>query len=397
VRLTRVKLLNFRNLEKIELDVSPQINIFLGRNGQGKTNLLEAMAFLSLGRSPRGHRSRELIRFEAEHFHIRLEGEDGNGQPFQLEAAVDRGGNKRIKVDGQVVGKQAELFGQFSLVQFHPDDAELSRGTPELRRRFLDYTLSVGSAELLRHLIAYRRAIAQKNRLLRHSAWSGAVDGGSRGAQLAAWNAELIEHGVPVLRARAMMLGPLERLTNEAYADLAGKEVELRLTIQSSLTGSHEKQEESRDDEGDWGHRFTQALERSEAQEIRMRQSMVGPHRDDLILDLDGRSVRRYGSQGEQRSAAIALKLAQAELIHQRSGDRPVVFLDDIFSELDRQRSEALQEHLHREHQLFIATARYDDVRAMASWPEVAAWLLEDGRPSALASLDRAEEALAVE
>lgn len=128
-----------------------------------------------------------------------------------------------------------------------------------------------------------------------------------------------------------------------------------------------------------------------------MRQSLVGPHRDDLLLSLNGRSVRRYGSQGEQRSAAIALKLAQAKLIHQRSGDHPIVFLDDIFSELDRQRSEALQEHLHREHQLFIATARYDDVRGMAAWPEVAAWLLEDGRPSALSSLDRAEEALAVE
>lgn len=397
MRLTRVKLLNFRNLEKIELDVSPQINIFLGRNGQGKTNLLEAMAFLSLGRSPRGHRSRELIRFGAEHFHIRLEGEDGSGEPFQLEAAVDRGGNKRIKVDGQVVAKQAELFGQLSLVQFHPDDAELARGAPELRRRFLDYTLSVGSAELLRHLIAYRRAIAQKNRLLKQSVWSAARDGDSRGAELAAWNAELVEHGVPVLRARATVLEPLEQLTREAYADLAGTTVELRLQIQSSLARRQETREDFGDDEGDWKQRFGDALERSQSQEIRMRQSMVGPHRDDLLLSLNGRSVRRYGSQGEQRSAAIALKLAQAKLIHQRSGDHPIVFLDDIFSELDRQRSEALQEHLHREHQLFIATARYDDVRGMAAWPEVAAWLLEDGRPSALSSLDRAEEALAVE
>jgi DNA replication and repair protein RecF len=326
-----------------------------------------------------------------------LEGEDGSGEPFQLEAAVDRGGNKRIKVDGQVVAKQAELFGQLSLVQFHPDDAELARGAPELRRRFLDYTLSVGSAELLRHLIAYRRAIAQKNRLLKQSVWSAARDGDSRGAELAAWNAELVEHGVPVLRARATVLEPLEQLTREAYADLAGTTVELRLQIQSSLARRQETREDFGDDEGDWKQRFGDALERSQSQEIRMRQSMVGPHRDDLLLSLNGRSVRRYGSQGEQRSAAIALKLAQAKLIHQRSGDHPIVFLDDIFSELDRQRSEALQEHLHREHQLFIATARYDDVRGMAAWPEVAAWLLEDGRPSALSSLDRAEEALAVE
>jgi DNA replication and repair protein RecF len=396
LRLTRVKLLNFRNLEKIELDVSPQINIFLGRNGQGKTNLLEAMAFLSLGRSPRGHRSRELIRFEAEHFHIRLEGEDGNGDPFQLEAAVDRGGNKRIKVDGELLTKQSELFGRLSVVQFHPDDAELTRGAPELRRRFLDYTLSVGSAELLRHLIAYRRAIAQKNRLLKQSAWSAARDGDSRGDQLAAWNAELIEHGVPILRAREAMLEPLERLSRQAYEDLAGKTVDLRLQIQSSLASKQESKEDSRN-EGDWAQRFSEALERSESREIHMRQAMVGPHRDDLLLDLDGTSVRRYGSQGEQRSAAIALKLAQAELIHERSGDRPVVFLDDIFSELDRQRSEALQEHLHREHQLFIATARYDDVRGMADWPEVAAWLLEEGQPTALDGLEQAEEALAVE
>jgi DNA replication and repair protein RecF len=232
---------------------------------------------------------------------------------------------------------------------------------------------------------------------LKQSVWSAARDGDSRGAELAAWNAELVEHGVPVLRARATVLEPLEQLTREAYADLAGTTVELRLQIQSSLARRQETREDFGDDEGDWKQRFGDALERSQSQEIRMRQSMVGPHRDDLLLSLNGRSVRRYGSQGEQRSAAIALKLAQAKLIHQRSGDHPIVFLDDIFSELDRQRSEALQEHLHREHQLFIATARYDDVRGMAAWPEVAAWLLEDGRPSALSSLDRAEEALAVE
>lgn len=396
MRLTRVKLLNFRNLEKIELDVSPQINIFLGRNGQGKTNLLEAMAFLSMGRSPRGHRSRELIRFEADHFHIRLEGEDGQGDPFQLEAAVDRGGNKRIKVDGQIISKQAELFGKLSVVQFHPEDAELTRGAPELRRRFLDYTLSVGSADILRHLISYRRAIAQKNRLLKQWSAPAVMEGSSRQSELAAWNSELMEHGVPILQAREAMLPALESLTREAYRDLAADECNLRLHIESSL-GRGQKDEEQEEDTGDWTHRFGDALERSERRELQMRQALVGPHRDDLVLLLDGKPVRRYGSQGEQRSAAIALKLAQAELIHQQSGERPVVFLDDIFSELDRQRSEALQEHLHREHQLFIATARYDDVRGMSGWPEVAAWLLEDGRPSSLERLALAEEALNVE
>lgn len=375
MRLTRVKLLNFRNLEKIELDVSPQINIFLGRNGQGKTNLLEAMSFLALGRSHRGSSSRELIRFDAEFFHVRLEGEDARGDSLQLEGAVERNGQKRFKVDGEVVGRRAELLGRLSVVQFHPNDAELTRGAPELRRRFLDYTLSVGSPESLRHLLAYRRAVQQKNRLLKQRR-------GDVSAELDGWDTELIEHGVRIWSARAELLEAMRPEAERAYRELARDERELKLQLQPSKMDTELPIDEER---------FAEMLAAHRQRELQLRQSLVGPHRDDLGVDLDGRAIRRFGSQGEQRSAAIALKLAQAELIYERSGERPVVFLDDIFSELDRRRTEALQERLHHEHQLFIATARADDVHGMEAWTEVSASLVQAGR---VRPLDRLEDAM---
>jgi len=362
VLLRHVKLLGFRNLGKIALDVSPQINIFLGRNGQGKTNLLEGLSYLALGRSHRGNRDRELIAFGGDHFHLGVEGQAGSGDPFRLEAAVTKDGQKRLKVDGQTVARQADLVGHLSVVQFDPGDVELTKGSPDHRRRFLDYTLSVCSSEYFRNLQAYRRALAQKNRLLKQR--FAASD-----AELDAWDQELVRTGAPLLEARLELLPSLERVSAESYADLAPAGGRLGLALRGF----------PREEGATHARAFAAALGAERAHEKALGHARVGPHRDRLDVSLEGRSIRRYGSQGEKRSASIALKLAQAELIYERTRERPAVFLDDIFSELDRGRTHALQARLHREHQLFIATARLDDVLAMRDCAAPRAWFVEDG------------------
>jgi DNA replication and repair protein RecF len=371
VILKRVKLINFRNLEKIELDVSPQINIFLGRNGQGKTNLLEGLSYLALGRSHRGCRDRELIRFGKDHCHVSVGGEDGEAEPFLLEATLHRDGTKRLKVDGQPVERQAELVGHLSVVQFSPDDVELARGSPERRRRFLDYTLSVISADYFRQLLEYRRTLSQKNRLLKQRR-------GATTSQLDVWDEELVRTGAPLLRARAAMIETLEHFAREAYAELSGGESSLELEMRSTVLdalSSRSSELETEEIEG----RFRGRLQEGRGAEVQIGHSLVGPHRDQLELLLRGRALRRYGSQGENRSASIALKLAQGEILFERTKERPLVLLDDIFSELDRTRTEALQSRLHREHQIFIATARVDHVLGMRAWEGLKIWRMENG------------------
>jgi len=388
LRVRQLKLLNFRNLEKITLDVSARINIFLGRNGQGKSNLLEGLSYLSLGRSVRAAQDRELIRFGADHVHISVEAEDGRGDSFRLEAAITRDGQKRIQADGHVVRRHAELVGRLPSVEFLPHEVELSKGAPDHRRRFLDHTLSICSAETLRHLVAYRRALAQKNRLLKQRY---APD-----EELAIWDAELVQHGVPVLQSRELVMPVLRELARDAYRSLAPDSGELALDLARSIDDGNEQAEliDETTSAESLSERFEAALQRNRDRERALRHALIGPHRDRMEMDLEGHALRRFGSQGEMRSAAIALKLAQIELLHRRTGERPIVFLDDIFSELDRRRAEALQDRLHREHQLFIATARLDDVIGLADWPETRAWLIEDGRLSPLANLRDAGEKL---
>lgn len=378
--LTKVKLLNFRNLEKIELDVSARINIFLGRNGQGKTNLLEGLTTLALGRPHRGGRDRDLIRFGADHLHIAVEGRSAQSDAFRLEMASTQEGRKRIKVDGQPVSRRADLVGRLSVVLFDPEEVDLTKGSPEHRRRFLDYTLSIVSKRYFRHLLAYRRAVAQKNRLLKQRHLVPAQE-------LDVWDEELVRNGSPLMVAREEILPGLEAAAQESHAALAPDGGNLALRIVSKVKGDRRSETEAQEE-------LARALSEGRELERRVGHCLHGPHRDRLEVDLRGRAVRQFGSQGELRSASIALKLAQAEMIYQRTRERPVVFLDDIFSELDRRRSMALQDRLHREHQLFIATARADDVMGMEDWTDLQAWFVEGGRVARLPSLVEGEQRL---
>lgn len=376
--VTRVTLNNFRNLEQIEVAVSPRINILLGRNGQGKTNFLEGLSYLALGRSWRTSRDRELIRFGEDFSTLCVEGRDDSGDALRLEAALTREGTKRIKIDGQPLVRLTDLVGHLSVVRFDPEEVELAKGGPEHRRRFLDYTLSLCSGDYFRHLLDYRRAVAQKNRLLKQRR-------GQIRAELDVWDAELVRNGVPLLRTRAAMREELELHTREAYVELAPGGGRLDLEIHSTVDAIDGG---GVADENVVRAAFEERLGARRNDEIHLRQALIGPHRDQLEVNLRGRPVRRFGSQGEKRSASIALKLAQGELLFQRTQHRPVVMLDDIFSELDKVRTEALQRRLHREHQVFIATARVDHVLELRDWEDMKVWTVQEGRLTELESLD---------
>jgi len=356
MRLLNADLLGFRNLTEARLVFSPGVNIFVGGNGQGKTNLLEALNYPALGRSFRGGADRDLIAFDQDvaHVEITAAGEDDTEQIF--EYGLQRDGERRVRVDGEVLVARHLLVGRLATVVYDPQTVELVRGGPVNRRRFLDAGLCTLDRDYLVHLQFYQRALRQKMRLLRDMKGGRRVDPEHR-RDLEIWNREMAEHAAPLLRERAAYVRELAVSATRLHGAFTGQESTLELVYSQGLdTG---KNEGSKDDlRREISRIFDYIIE----DEIKRGRSLAGPHTDDVKIQQDGVSLRTFGSQGETRSAAIALKLAQGELVHQKRRIRPILFFDDIFSELDKERSRRLQDMTARDHQIFIATARPEDV-----------------------------------
>ncbi len=339
----RLRAEGFRNLEALDIEFHPEINWIHGNNGQGKTNLLEALLYTVTGRSHRRVRDEEALGFEAAHFFISAELMDDRGDPLTLSAAWSREEGKRLKRDAQDLLKLSELMSLVGAVIFGPSDVELVGGVPELRRRFLDYTLSKIDPSYLRDLLYYKRVLRQRNRLLR--------EGGSA-REREAWTGKLVEFGAKIYLERLKHLKVLARHSDRFYREMSGESGPFYLTYKSSISGNDTDSTEAS---------FRASLQELELAESLKRNTLAGPHRDDMLIDINGRNARKYASQGQKRSAAIALKLAQAELLDQLRHDRPVVVLDDVFSELDPGRRERLCALVGRQYQTFLATPRPEE------------------------------------
>lgn len=380
MHLIEATLLDFRNLAEVQFAFSPGVNVLLGANGQGKTNVLEGLNYLALGRSFRGARDDELVRFGAAACHARLRLAEESGRERALEFGLEAAGERRLRVDGEPVKRKSDLVGLLQTVVFDPQTVELVRGGPEARRRWLDGAVSGVDAAYLRHLQIYNRALRQKSRLL-GDVRKRLTPAAAAGPDLAVWNAELAAHAAPIMRARALWLRDCSPAAGSAYADLApgAGTLELAYRPQVAVTPDLAAAEA---DEAHFSREISGVFDYIGRDELRRGRCLAGPHMDDFDIALDGVALRTFGSRGETRTAAVALKLAQAELVHRTRGVRPVLFFDDIFSELDKDRSRELQERTAADHQVFIATARGEDV---AGWdpPGRRTWRIVDGRVTA--------------
>jgi DNA replication and repair protein RecF len=342
---------HFRNLRKTELDFSPTFNLISGDNAQGKTNLLEAIHFFSLGRSFRTRKTDEVIAFGEEYSFLRLSGKSDTGIAFRLEAGMERGGGVRAAVNGKRVGGMAEVIGIVPTVLFTPEDVGIATGPPAARRIYLDYTIAQISPAYVESLKDYRRVVRNRNALLR-----AAVDTGSEPGELAAWDEMLVEKGSAIVRERESMVGLVAREARRIYGGFLPGEEELQVSYCCSFKRRAGEIEAS----------LRGALGEARASERRRGYTLVGPHYDDLALFAGGVSLRTYGSQGRKRLAAIVLKLAQAALIMARRAERPAVLLDDIFSELDPATARRVRGHLSDTYQSFITSPRVEALPAAA-------------------------------
>lgn len=380
MRIVSASLSGFRNLKETTLEFSPCVNLVLGRNGEGKTNLLEALHYFSLGRSHRGCRNDELIAFGTDALHVTLEVQDDSAEVFTCDYGLSRDGERRFRLDHEPIGRRVDLVGRLAAVFFNPDTAQLVRGGPQYRRQYLDQSRAEVEPAHIGRLLAFQRALRQKTGLLRELK-RGPVDWSETRRELRAWNRELAECAAGVCLGRheqAALLGPLVQenhnalLDNEIKIDILYRPrlKAVRAIPPSAAGGTPEI--------GDLAEEIFREIDYIGELEIRRARPLVGPQFDDLEVRLGGVDLRVFGSQGETRTAAVALTLARSDALFQKRRVRPVMFFDDIFSELDGPRSRRLQDLSSRLHQVFVATARSEDT---AGWlPEqVKIWRVAAG------------------
>ncbi|MGH7566776.1 MAG: DNA replication/repair protein RecF [Gemmatimonadota bacterium] len=346
MRLTEVRLEQFRNLAGVGLEVPVEGAVLVGANGQGKTNFLEAVHYLSRFCSFRGSRHDDAVAFGAGHF--RIEGAfrlaDGRARTVAVSADLER---RRIALDGAVIARPADAAGTLLAVTVRPEDLELVSGSPSSRRGYMDDLLSLVSRPYRRALAEYDRVLRQRNELLR--------SGRAGSAQLEAWDEALISAGAGVVVARARLVGRLAESFARTAARVASEDdgaygIEYRCSVPVNPEAA-DREEAVR---GAWSRALVDRYEVDRAR----GWTTVGPHRDDLEIRLAGRDLARFGSQGERRTAVVALRLMEAEVLEADTGHRPILLLDDVFSELDEGRAERLLDWLGDRHQRFVTSPR---------------------------------------
>ena len=323
IRLDSIAVRDFRNLERVDLELPPEGAVVVGDNGQGKSNFLEAIYYLQILRSIRDARDQDLTRFDATGFHIAAHAHTPEGR--DLSVGFDRN-TKRKKVlhDGTEIRKLSDALGALPSVMFSPRDLELVSGSPTERRRYLDLVLALTDRKYLQALQKYRANLARRNAALRNAARRGSADNEQH---VAVWEPALAEHGSVLIEARAKWV----RDSAAEFSNLVqrmGEKGAAQIRYVSPFADS-----EARHDV------LLAAFEEKRALDLRRGMTHVGPHRDDLELMLDGRDLRLFGSAGQQRSAAIALRMLEAATLRDHVGAEPMLLLDDPFAELDIHRA----------------------------------------------------------
>lgn len=339
MRLQRLYINGFRNLEATELPCGSGFNIFSGANGQGKTNLLEAIYLLGTLKSFRHARNRDIIRYADERAMVRGSiHRDG----MDLEVAVELDPHvKHPRIDGKAVERVGDFFGHLNVVLFAPDDLAMLKGQPELRRRYLDRAVFSVDLGYLRCYHDYARALKNRNALLR-SGDTGSLD---------AWNGQLVPAGVSLARRRASFVARMAPLVQDYYRALSGQREQVTVRYLSCLADRQGAVTAGAEEA------FVRGLADAAQEELRRGTTLMGPHRDDLLFRLDDREVRHHASQGQLRSLILAVKMAEIAIAEERFGAPPILLLDDLASELDRQRTSNMLAYLKgKPIQVFITT-----------------------------------------
>jgi DNA replication and repair protein RecF len=345
VKIRELHVQQFRNHAQTDAVFTGGINAVLGDNGEGKTNLLEAISYLCLTKSFFGSTDGTVLRVGSTRFQVSGELEADAGIRYHVAVAYDHvEGSKNFSINKSPVEKFAQVVGQFPIVILSPESGAITTGGPADRRRFLDFVISQASKLYLEDLLEYRRVLRQRNRVL-FDARAGRANGAD---VLEPWDQELVDRGVRITNRRKKFVEEFQPFVHEAYGRIAGGVEKPAISYCPSVSAGEEAAEE------ELRTLFFQELKRKAQEERRLGLTLVGPHRDELELTINTLGVRSHASQGQHKTFLIALKIAEFLYLQKMRDERPILLLDDIFTELDNHRSERLLELTQSVGQAFV-------------------------------------------
>lgn len=316
---------DFRNYANFSLTFGNGVNILYGDNAQGKTNILEAIYLMGTTKSHRGARDSEMVRFGESESHLRMKFQRKDVS-HRIDMHLRKSKGKGIAIDGNVIRKSADVIGFTNMVFFSPEDLGIVKNAPGERRRFLNMELCQLDKTYLYSYSFYKKVLQQRNSILKQAYYrKDLLD------TLDVWDEKLLEHGTQIILKRGEFIDELKETAMTMHYHLSGGREELEIIYQPSVSASE----------------FAQKLAISRERDFAQCQTGIGPHKDDILLKIGGQELRRFGSQGQQRTAALSLKLSEIALVKSKIGENPILLLDDVLSELDRGRQAHLLENIH--------------------------------------------------
>ena len=329
---------NFRNYSKEEIVFDKGINILYGDNAQGKTNLLEAIYMAATSRSHRNSKDRDIIKNDSDESHIRLKFVK-NDIEDRIDVHLRKQGNKGVAINGIPIKRTSELYGFINVILFSPEDLSIIKSGPSERRRFMDNSLCQTSRIYNSDLVNYHKVLNQRNNLLRDIYYDNRLT-----ETLDVWDMQLVSYGNKIIKEREEFISRINEIIKEIHSSLTEGKENIEIKYEPCV---------GTDD-------FEEIIQKKRQADMKSQTTTVGPHRDELVIYINGMDARIYGSQGQQRTAALSLKLSEIESVKKIVNDNPVLLLDDVMSELDSKRREALLS-VRNDIQTIITCTGYDD------------------------------------
>jgi len=363
----RLSLVNFRNYKKLQIDFNRKYNIIYGKNAQGKTNILEAIFLCSTGRSHRTKKDAELIKFNEDAYYIKInvcrESADS-----EIEFYYSKIEGKKVKINNIPIKKNIELMGKLNTVMFSPEDLSIVKGSPSERRRFIDIAISQIKPSYFYNLQRYKKILTERNCLLKDLTKNSKLK-----STLEIWNESLADAGAKIINERKSFINVLNEIVKGKHKDLTASNEIINIQYQPSIRVENSwKVKEIKDV-------FLKRLEENFEKEIKTSSTLIGPQRDDLIISINGNDVKIFGSQGQQRTVVLSLKLSEVEIVKVLTGELPVLLLDDVFSELDEKRQKYLINNIDGT-QVFITTTEKELVNLYRNKSEISLYEIENGK-----------------
>ena len=333
-----IELRNYRNYDDLKLEFGRNTNILYGNNAQGKTNILESIYMAATTKSHRGSKDRDVIKIGEDESHIRLIIKKRDIS-HKIDMHLRKNKNKGVAIDGIAIRRAAELYGLLNVIFFSPEDLSIIKNGPAERRRFMDLELCQISRLYYQNLVSYNKVLNQRNNLLKQINFNRSLMD-----TIDVWNMQLVDYGRRIIKERKNFIDMMNDIIGDIHSRLTSGKEKLEIVYDANVT-----EEE-----------FEKNLQDKMDIDLRCASTQVGPHRDDISFLINGIDARKYGSQGQQRTVALSLKMAEIKLVKKIINDNPVLLLDDVMSELDTDRRNSLIEEI-RDIQTIITCTGYDD------------------------------------